>query len=113
MQTSTRHAVYSNDAEWNSFFHNVAKLYTSHKITKQQALTSNLAYYWKDTPCDKGHLAFHTTDGDMCRTCTLNDTSSKHGVASYAKARRMIENRKRDQELDKFDKDYYNFDLEN
>lgn len=106
-----KQAHYTTDEEWNQFFYRSAKAFKNVKITKEQALSKNLKFYWSDEVCNNGHVSFRSVDGDKCRTCMLNEKSSKL-TASYAKFRRKIENHKRDKELDTIGNDYYNFDLE-
>lgn len=110
--TTSKPIVHSNDHEWNHFFGQVLKIYSSHKITKEQALTSKLHYYWNPNPCDKGHVGFRKAKTDKCRLCDQVELSNKKGTASYSKVRQQIVNRQRDREIENIGKDYYNFDLE-
>lgn len=111
MQARKGPGGFTKDQEWNYFFCKVTKLFTTVKISKEEAIATNLKYYWSDNVCSNGHTSFRETQTDKCRICTQEDYASGR-ISGYNKARRMIEERKRDKEFANIGNDYYDFILE-
>lgn len=68
----------SKSKTFNTFIKKATEIFGSPKITRDQAVSENLLFYWTGNPCEKGHQTYRYVSNRVCRQCSLNDYSLKN-----------------------------------
>lgn len=55
------------------FTKDATKLFGSNHITREQAVSADLKFYWTGKPCVRGHVTFRYVDNRVCRQCALDN----------------------------------------
>ena len=66
------------------FTKDATKLFGSNHITREQAVSADLKFYWTGKACVRGHVTFRYVDNRVCRQCALDDFALKNYGDSHA-----------------------------
>lgn len=67
--------VSKRSATFINFNAKAMELFGTSKITRDQAVSKGLVFYWTGIECDRGHLTFRYVSNRMCRQCKQEDNS--------------------------------------
>ena len=105
-------------ATLNQNLNKALEIYGTDKITREQAVSANILFYWSEKPCKYGHIGFKYTKGHRCRVCTLNAAFKKErpqdfeAISSMKDGKRKLEDLKLKREMEKIEKGFdYDFDI--
>ena len=59
------------------FTKKATELFGTNHITRDQAVSVDLKFYWTGKPCLRGHLTFRYVDNRACRQCILDGLEFK------------------------------------
>lgn len=60
------------------FIKAATELFGSNHITREQAVSADLKFYWTGKPCARGHVTFRYVNNRVCRQCALDDFALKN-----------------------------------
>lgn len=84
------------------------ELFGTGHITREQAVSAGLMFYWVGKPCVRGHLTFRYVRNRVCRQCNIEDLQLQNYGDAHAglDVKNNIDNAEYILELKRLEKEY-------